>query len=183
MIRPSKEGAMNAIRWGLVALTVSACGSKAAGPAAFVKPGEAVITAPPGARIEPVAVAQEGPQLPADSPLAEVRAAEVAALLPQVPGARLLTAPENPGGALFFVRAVYCVDGATVEDVVASLVGATSNTGWVAVQPTPSESGRADVSASRGALLYSASASVGDRPGCNAEKGQVVVEMAIRKQR
>jgi hypothetical protein len=182
MIRPSQEGAMNAIRWGLLALALSACG-KAAGPAAYVKPGEAVITAPPGAHITPVAVAQEGAGLPEGSPLVEVKADEVAPLVPQIPGARLVTAPENPGGALFYVHAVYCVDHATVEDAAASLVGATGEAGWAEVQSTPSESGRADVSASRGALLYLASAAVGDRPGCSAEKGQVVIEMAIRKQR
>jgi hypothetical protein len=164
------------------------CTPSSSGPEAFVKPGEVVLTPPPGTVIAPQTVADDPKapvQLPADSAFTEVTPEELASVLPAIPRARVLSAPANPGGARFFVGATYCLDGETATGAAASAREALRSARWESVQaaPPPTEEGRAELNARRGPYVVSGYAVAGDRRDCDSARGSVLIDIAIRKQR
>lgn len=165
--------------FALVALAcVAGCHESAPpAPSNAVSP---VLTAPAGVEIVPVAIDKSDPKapraLPADSPLTNLSAEEVADKLPAFAGARVLDAPSNLGGAAFVVQTSACLLAGTRVDA------ALARAGWrVIASETAGE--RTSIEAVAAPYLLSATAQVGVDPRCDRAAGEELVELVLRKRR
>jgi hypothetical protein len=120
--------------------------------------------------------AQAAALVPAASPLTRLTVEEVAKRMPSFEGARVLDPPSNRGGADFVVQTSACLPpGSRVEAGLA-------RAGWT-VLSSEAVGDRTSIEAAAASYLLSATAQTGVDPRCDRKKGELLVELVLRKHR